>query len=112
MKVAKEQNLAILTRKTLTILVKMMEQPPYDDIDSMGVQRLQTCEFFCSELIKQTADVTVFEDYGGVLGNLLLKPVWVTVQPTNQATYGPETEQAVHFWAHSVLSFVRSQVAI
>ena len=56
--------------------------------------------------------MTVYEDYVGVLGNLLLKPVWATVQPISQATYGPETEQAVHFWAHSVLSFIRSQVAI
>ena len=42
MKVAKEHNLAILMRKTLTIMVRMMEQP-VDEIDTISVQRLQTC---------------------------------------------------------------------
>ena len=75
LKVAKEYNLAILNRKTLNILVKMMEHPQVE-ADSMSASRLQTCEVFATELIKHTKNVTVYEAYGGVLGNLLLKPAW------------------------------------
>lgn len=82
LRVAKEHNLTILIRKTLTILVKMVEQPVLEDVDSMGAQRLQTCEFFMAELIKKTPSLTVFEAYGGVLGNLLLKPAWAQMHAT------------------------------
>ena len=51
LKVAREHNLDVLNRKTLAILVKMMESPTIET-DSMGAQRLQTCEYFARELVK------------------------------------------------------------
>lgn len=110
LKVAKKHNLAILNRKTLTILVKMMEQPLVET-DSMGAQRLRTCEVFTKELVKQTKNATIYEDYGGVLGNLLLKPAWTQVPHQITGAYGPEVEESVHFWAHAVSRFVKSQVS-
>ena len=53
LKVAKDHNLAVLNRKTLIILVRMMEQPEVDS-DSVGTSRLKACEFFATELTKQT----------------------------------------------------------
>ena len=57
--------------------------------------------------------MTVYEAYGGVLGNLLLKPTWATtvrsIEGDARGGFGSETEQAVHYWCHSVISFVKSQ---
>lgn len=56
--------------------------------------------------------MTVYEAYGGVLGNLLLKPTWATTvsgeEDDASCAIRPETEQAIHYWCHAVISFVKS----
>ena len=58
----------------------MLEQEPLE-IDSFGLQRLKTVQFFAKELVKNTADKTIYEAYNGVLGNLMLKPSWAISDP-------------------------------
>lgn len=44
-------------------------------------------QFFAKELVKCTPDKTIYEAYNGVLGNLMLKPTWSTVQAPSERPY-------------------------
>ena len=76
LRVAGGNGLTVLVRRTLVIIVRMMQQPAMEG-DPCGEPRLQTCGNLAAELVKQTKDVTIYEAYGGVLGNVLFKPAWL-----------------------------------
>ena len=94
--VAAEYNLSVLSRRTLILLVRMMEQPVVAN-DTISELREDICHYLTRKLVKNTADVTVYEAYGGVLGNMLLRPNWADKSP-----------QLVLSWAKAILTFIKA----
>jgi len=74
----------------------------------MGESRLKTCQQWATELVRSTRDMTVYEAYGGVLGNLLLRPAWLAQSQSSECNK-MEVERHVLLWVHAILAFVQTQ---
>ena len=54
----------------------MMEVDIQVESDHLSKVREQTLRCFVQELTRESA-TTIYEDYGGVIGNMMLKPNWM-----------------------------------
>ena len=74
--VSKKHKLNVLSHKTLRFMLQMMEVDIQIESDHLSKVREQTLRYFIQELTKNSV-TTIYEDYGGVIGNQMFKPNWV-----------------------------------
>ena len=92
LRVSQLHSLNVLSRKTLTLVLQMMEVDTVTEQDALSEAREQTLRYFVQELIK-SSPVTIYEGFGGVIGTLCLKPQWAK---------GPDSKDAPARPAHVV----------
>ena len=102
--VSQLHNLHVLSRKTLTLVLQMMEVDTVTEQDALSQTREQTLRYFVQELIK-SSPVTIYEAFGGVIGTLCLKPQWAKGASSKDASADPE--QVVK-WLRVVTILVKS----